>query len=303
MSEPAQNEESISLPMAAAPAAAPVDVSGLVDPVDCPTCGRYAGSSSAHSYVYAIGRIEPRFPQLSVEKEFAQATGRAETKGLTDRQALQRVLSQRENRYLMRQLCWVMTIEGLETYLLMPRDAADTELLVEALRETPRATDIDVVVGIKGPIAPPALCNGLMIPIVVFNQIYSFDVDTLIHAMPHPSEVEEEQFRATAEELFGRIAQLTDNAGSTNAHRALNYLAVRYPNIYIKTAEEFARDFALTGVEVRPSSLSGARKIVDAIFSYTNRMTDFTERFFVRVDISEEFPFLVTKLSPYVSVP
>jgi hypothetical protein len=303
MSEPAQNEESISLPMAAAPAAAPVDVSGLVDPVDCPTCGRYAGSSSAHSYVYAIGRIEPRFPQLSVEKEFAQATGRAETKGLTDRQALQRVLSQRENRYLMRQLCWVMTIEGLETYLLMPRDAADTELLVEALRETPRATDIDVVVGIKGPIAPPALCNGLMIPIVVFNQIYCFDVDTLIHAMPHPSEVEEEQFRATAEELFGRIAQLTDNAGSTNAHRALNYLAVRYPNIYIKTAEEFARDFALTGVEVRPSSLSGARKIVDAIFSYTNRMTDFTERFFVRVDISEEFPFLVTKLSPYVSVP
>ena len=45
------------------------------------------------SYVYAIGRIEPRFPRLSVEKEFAQATGRAETAGLTDRQALQKVLS------------------------------------------------------------------------------------------------------------------------------------------------------------------------------------------------------------------
>jgi hypothetical protein len=52
------------------------------------------------AYVYALGRIEPRFPRLSVEKEYAQATGRAETAGLTDRQALQTVLSQPENRYL-----------------------------------------------------------------------------------------------------------------------------------------------------------------------------------------------------------
>jgi hypothetical protein len=27
------------------------------------------------SYVYALGRIEPRFPRMSVEKEFAQVTG------------------------------------------------------------------------------------------------------------------------------------------------------------------------------------------------------------------------------------
>jgi hypothetical protein len=39
------------------------------------------------SYVYAIGRIQPRFPRPSIEKEFAQATGRAETTGLTDREA------------------------------------------------------------------------------------------------------------------------------------------------------------------------------------------------------------------------
>jgi hypothetical protein len=69
------------------------------------------------AYVYALGRIEPRFPRLSVEKEYAQATGRAETAGLTDRQALQAVLSKPENRYLARQLCYVLTIEGLDTYI------------------------------------------------------------------------------------------------------------------------------------------------------------------------------------------
>src|SRR5260370_6461266 len=113
------------------------------------------------SYVYALGRITPRFPSLAVEKEFAQATGRAETAGLTDRQTLQSVLSKRSNRYLARQLCWVLEIEGLETYLLVPRDPADFDLLIEALRPTPSPMDIDVVVGMRGPIAPPEMCNGL----------------------------------------------------------------------------------------------------------------------------------------------
>ena len=92
--------------------------------------------------------------------------------------------------------------------------------------------------------------------------------------------------------------QLTDNAGATDDHRALNYLAMRYPAIYAKAAEEFAKDFSLTGVEVRPSPLSSTRNIVDVIFAYTNRNTDFTEKFSVRVDVTEEFPFLVRKMSP-----
>jgi hypothetical protein len=251
------------------------------------------------AYVYAIGRIESRFPTLSAEKEFAQATGRAETAGLTDRQALQEVLSQRQNRYLVRQLCWVLTVEGLDTYILHPRDPADLDLLVEALRPTPRLTDVDCVVGIRGPIAPPELCNGLMVPIVVFSQIYSFDVDALIKSIPRPEKVTAKDFDAVAEELFGRIMQMADNAGATDEHRALNYLAMRYPAIYAKAAEEFGRDFSLTAVEVRLSPLSATRKIVEVIFAYTNRNTDFTEKFFVRVDVSEEFPFLVTKLAPY----
>ena len=74
---------------------------------------------------------------------------------------------------------------------------------------------------------------------------------------------------------------------------------MRYPGIYAKAAEEFARDFSLTGVYVLPSPLSGTRKIAEVIFAYTNRNTDFTEKFFVRADVTEEFPFLVTKLSPY----
>jgi hypothetical protein len=259
--------------------------------------------TSSYPYVYAIGRIEPRFPTLAVEKEFAQATGRAEeTSGLTDREALQSVLSERSNRYLVRQLCFVLTIEGLETYILQPRDPADFELLVEAVRPTPRPTDVDVVVGVRGPIAPPEMCNGLMVPVVAFDQIYSFDVDSLIEGIPRPDSIPEEReesFRSAAEELFYRVIQLADNAGATDEHRALNYLVVRYDRIYALTADAHGRDHSLSGVEVRPSRLSGTRRIVDVIFSFTNRNTDVTEKYFVRVDVTEEFPFLVTRMSPY----
>jgi hypothetical protein len=273
---------------------------------ECATCGASGRTNDLSPnntelpvYVYAIGRVEARFPNLAAEKEFAQATGRADTAGKTDQQTFHAVLSQRENRYLVRQLCWVLSIQGLETYLLLPRDPADIDLLVDAIRPAPTVNDIDVVIGMRGPIAPPTMCNGLMVPIVVFDQIYSFDRDALIKAIPKPEKTTAAQFGPAAEELFNRIMQVTDNAGATDEHRALNYLAMRYPAIYARAAEEFALDFSLTGVDVRPSPLSSTRNIVDVIFSYTNRNTDFREKFSVRVDMTEEFPFLVTRLSPY----
>ncbi|MGH6821043.1 MAG: hypothetical protein ACREDU_09310, partial [Methylocella sp.] len=229
----------------------------------CPTCGTAGpiGSSpngaGMTSYVYAIGRVEARFPNLAAEKEFAQATGRTDdTAGKTDQQTFHAVLCKRENRYLVRQLCWVLSIQGLETYLLAPRDPADIDLLVEAIRPAPKPNDIDVVIGLRGPIAPPEMCNGLMVPIVAFDQIYSFDRDALIKCIPKPEKTTAALFGPAAEELFNRIMLITDNAGATDEHRALNYLAMRYPAIYAKAAEEFGRDFSLTGVEVRSSPLS-----------------------------------------------
>jgi PatG C-terminal len=281
-------------PVSDGPAAPPASVQIAQQP--CPTCGSN-GAAMPVSHVYALGRIEPRFPRLSVEKEFAQATGRAETVNLTDRQALQRVLQQ--NRYLVRQLCWVMTIGGLETYIVMARDPSDSNLLVETLRPNPRPGDVDLVVGTRGPLAPPEMCNGLVVPIVGFDQLYSFDRDSLIASIPRPEAIPAERFAEAAAEVFDRIMQVTDNAGATDEHRALNYLTVRYPAMYAAVADGHARNLSLTAVDVRPSTLTGVRNIVDVIFSFTNRATDVVEKQFLRVDVTEEFPFLVTKLSPY----
>lgn len=267
--------------------------------VSGPESAPLSGDSPGPAFVYALGQIEPRFPTLAVEKELAQVAGQDDASGLTDRQVLQSLLSEPGNRYLARQLCWVFTVQGLDTYILRPRVPGDIDLLVEAVRPTPRRTDIDVVIGVLGPIAPPDLCNALMLPIAIFDHIYSFDLEALLGAIPRAAKVKADQWEAATDEVFSRITQMNDNAGATDADRALNYLSVRYPAIYHKAAEKFAANSSLTAVEVRPSRLSGARDIVDVVFAYTDRSTDVTDKLFARVDVTEEFPFLVSKLAPF----
>ena len=266
-------------------------------------CGSDAGAnpsdeSNAYPFVYAIGNIEIRFPSLGVEKEFAQATGRTDTAGLTDQQAIQSVLTQPQNRYLIRQVCWVFMIEGLDTYLLQPREAADYDVLLEGVRTNPSREDVDVVVGVRGPIAPPSMCNGLTVPIVGFSQIYSFDRNSFFNAVPVPEKQNEKRFRSSIGEVFNRILKVADNAGASDEHRALNYLATRYPAVYNLAAERFGAGYSLASIETAVSRLSGTRRLVNVNIVFNHRETQVPDRYSVRVDVTEEFPFLSSTLTP-----
>jgi hypothetical protein len=277
---------------------------GTVTPqASCPSCvasARSAGNVAAPSpsYIYAIGRVEPHCPSLALEKEFSQIKKSASSANMTDRQVLQRVLGDRQFRYIARQHCWVFSVQGIETYILAPRDPVDYELLIQTIRPEPKPTDIDVVVGVLGPLAPPDLCNGLVVPIVYFDQVYSFDRQSLIDGLPKPDK-DGDKFAAAAGDVFDRFMQQADNAGSTDANRALNYLAVRDPSIYTQAAQALTQNSSLTAVNVQPSPLSGTRRIVEVIFSFTNRQNDVVQKYFARVDVTEEFPFLTSKLGPY----
>jgi hypothetical protein len=229
------NDAMSAVPAGGNPSAAAMPASPSTQgaaPQGCPTCGATPAVSAAGQglprgiplpppWVYAIGNIEPRFPRISVEKEFAQAMGGAKTAGLTDRQALHEVLSAPHNRYLARQLCWVLSISGVETYLVVPRQPTDLDMLVAAVQPAVGAEKLDVLIGTKGQVAPPEMCNGLSLPIVIFDQLYSFDRKSLLSSIPVPNDVKPEEFSASAA-VLDRILSATDNAGSADEHRALN---------------------------------------------------------------------------------
>ena len=219
----------------------------VVWPHPCRHCGPNLGAAeltTPRSYVYAIGRVEPRFPLLSLEKEFAQVAGRTATEGLTDQEVFQSVLVQPENRYLAQQMCWVFTISDLETYILYPRNPVDMDVLVGSLRARPRPTDVDVLVGIRGPVAPPEVCNGLTVPLVGFTQLYSFDRDSFISAVPRPARTQQSNFERSVEEILDRVLAMSDNVGGLDEHRAVNYLTLRYPGCDAKAYELRERDDA-----------------------------------------------------------
>ena len=263
--EPAEAEVSPTppAPVAAEPVT-PATASGRVVTASAPMV------SDSSSFVYALGRIEPRFPSLSVEKEVAQVVARMDTAGYNDRQTMRAVLTDRENRYLVRNLCWVFLIEGLETYLLVPRDPADFDLLIDSYREDAGADDLDVVIGVRGPVASPDMCNGLAVPIVAFDQIYSFDRDSLIQSIPRPEGVPKARdaaFRTTARDL---LSQIRPAGRQRRRHRRAP--GPQLPDAPVaqplwQRGRAFDRSWSFTGVEVRPSQLSGVRNVVDVIWS------------------------------------
>ena len=268
------------------------------------SCGSESGKmTSRPSYVYAIGKVVHRFPNKSIELELAQTTGRRpeeETRGHTREEAIYKTLTDPVNRYIARQICYVLNIEGLETYILVPTDPLDIDRLAQALRPAPSVEDIDVIIGRRGPLASAEVCNGLMAPIVMVDQMYSFDRDTLMKAIPKSKGISQDQFRKTTDALFNNIIQIADNAGATDEHRAINYLAVRYDEIYHRTQQMQDENYSFTAIDVRPSALSGTRKIVDVIFSYENRANRAVQKWFARVDVTEEFPFLVSPMQQYI---
>lgn len=252
------------------------------------------------NFIYALGSIQARFPTLAVEKEFAQAAAEVDTANLTNQQTIYKILRQEGNRYLARELCWVFTVENLDTYILQPSSDFELDQLVEAIKPV-KGIDCDTIIGKQGPIAPPEMCNGLQVPIVECDKIYSFDQDAFIKSIPKPKGMKEEHFDAAARDMLERIMQLTDNAGQMDEHRAVNYVALRYPRIYELAVNMYHEEKSLSAVEVKPSRLgeNSNRKVVQIIFSYIDRKTDVIDKYFIRVDTTEEWPFLVTKLQPF----
>lgn len=268
------------------------------------TCGSASGKmASPLSYVYAIGQITHKWPNQSVEMEFHQISARAEdTTGMTTMAFVYKQLTNTANRYLARQGCYVFHIGGVPTYILVPSDPFDLEKFIEALNPAAGLGKIDLIIGRRGPVATAEMCNGLLVPVVVVDHIYSFDRDTLIKAITKPKGETEDQFKKTAEELLNNIIQITDNAGATDEHRAINYLAVRYDEIYKRTHLEQNENYSFTNIDVKLSHLSSTRKILDVIFSYENRTSRAVRKWFARVDVTEEFPFLLSPLQQYIDI-
>jgi hypothetical protein len=139
-----------------------VDVALANGPGAC-SCGAPDGPP-----VYVLGSIDPRSPDPAIDNEIeALATDLSLPSGdVTNPVWLHSVLARDEARYIARELCWILTVERQDAYILKVRDPQDYSELINGLRH-PRApvgtfaTDPQVIVGAKG---PDAHCGDASLP-------------------------------------------------------------------------------------------------------------------------------------------
>ena len=249
------------------------------------------------AYVYAIGQIEPRFPTLSAEKEFAQATGR-DGRAFGSPGAARGSLAARKS------------LSGA-AILLGPEDREPGHLHPATARSRRSRS-----AGGSGPAnAAPNRCRcggrreRTHRPARAVQRAHGSDRGVrsdLLLRRRYPGEIDSatEGDRRQGLRSRRRRAVLSDHA--VGRQRRRDGRASRrelscgpLSGDLCHGCRSFRAEQSLSAVEVRASPLSGTRRIMDVIFSFTNRQTDVIEKFFTRVDVTEEFPFLVTKMSPY----
>jgi hypothetical protein len=199
--------------------------------------------------------------------------------------ALQKVLEAPENAYLVREMCFVLLVQGVETYILVPRSPPDYRMLVEASK-----TELSAVIGTLGPVADASVCNGLTVPYLIFDMIYSFDKATLIAELPLPEGADEAEFRKAAADIFNQVAQLIPTG--RGMERAVAYLTMRDPLFFHNIWNGFKRGAQLTSIETKPAPVNSTQNLVDVSVTMTDRSTGVQSCVYARVALASKLPYV-----------
>ena len=249
-------------------------------------------------YVYAIGRISLKFPSLALEREFKQRETAMRLSPSEDRnKRISKVLE--ENGHLAANMCYLLTIGGIPAYILVPGGPYLRKPLLEAISLGEAAEAHVVVIGRVTSMAPPHLCAGVLAPIVICDQIYVFHIHEWLTSLTSSLEaalserkIEHQHFSAISRRVFSRVVQSTENVGATDTHRALNYLVMQHPGIFLAAAERSASR-ELDRIDTQLIQGASTRKQVAVVLSFIDPNTGVAERLFTRVDVTEEWPFVV----------
>jgi subtilase family protein/cyclic patellamide precursor peptide PatG len=288
------------------------------------TCGD-AGPSN---FVYVLGTVDVKAPDQSISEEFQrwveikdeeekEKQGKAkkpkekkedEEEGLQQgpnedfRHWFWRILTKYpdETRYIARQFCWILRVEGEPAYYLTLRDMEDFDGLVDCLG-APAHEDLCLFVG-SSSLQLVEISQGIKAPVLAVDQVQRLKMTDMRgkfkkgqrKAPPDPDKF--------YDELYRRLFQSADNFGHTDEWRALNFLASgKYPKLFELCCALAHDEYNLTAFPVLTSRLSawGNKRIVDAIFTFSNKGAD-VQKYFVRIDVTHLFPILATKYAEYI---
>ncbi len=260
----------------------------------CPECA--ARVHTTEQFVYAIGRLDVRFPSLGIEREFQQRE-RA-IPDLPQQPRTAKILAVLEkNPHLALRVGYTFQIGGSPVFALQPSSGALKEAFFQALAHSHEANYICVLIGRSGGFTSPSSWNGLLLSSVAVDQVYSFTFDEWANGLCKTAEaalktrkLESSTFKTNSQNLFKETIAMPENMGLTDGHRALNYLTVQHPGLFLAAAER--REHILDRIDTRVNQTAGGRRHVTVILQFLDRTTGVPERLSCTVDVTEEWPFV-----------
>ena len=261
----------------------------------CENCGDRRTQSE--EFVYALGKLDVRYPSIGFEREFQQRSAQLRTDATSPRGVrLRHVLE--SNGHLARRMCYLLMIGGTPAYVIAPAGSYMFPEVMNAVAGVGQEDTWCLIIGRRGSINSPGSCGGIVAPVVVCDQLYAFSGADWYHSLEDRLEpvfaakrVTRKDFGPMALELFSQVVQSTENLGASDAHRAVNYLLMQHPGLFLAAAERVGKQ-RLDRIDTRTIHGLGLRRLVGVIATFVDPVTGVAERLFTRVDVTEEWPFV-----------
>ncbi|MBF0276000.1 MAG: S8 family serine peptidase, partial [Nitrospinae bacterium] len=253
-------------------------------------------SYSTIGYIYAVGSLSAVFPNDGLMQEFNRIVSVTNTSG-SGNKLLFTILSNDKYRYIAEEMQWVMEINNVKTYSVTPRGSAILDEMIESLKKEMGVTSYQVVIGPRSPMGAINTSGSEQLPTVICEQLYNFTLNEFVNNIVTETKVDQDVVAG----LFQQMLQKTDNSGATDEDRAINYIALRYLNIYqmadgLANKENNNKPLSLDSIAGEPARAMGMRKIVDVVFEYKECGSDNIIWKIVKVDTTGLFPFLVKEV-------
>jgi hypothetical protein len=264
----------------------------------CPECASRAPlAPQQEQFAYVIGRIDVRFPSLGIEREYQQRERALSDLPKQPRNARVRAVLE-QNPHLATRVGWILSIGGNPAFALNPATPGLKESFFNALSSTHEIDHFCVVIGRVGPFVNPANFGGLLLPVLLVDQMYvstqgewAVSLGKSAQAVLKTHKIGDELFQTVSRDIFRDVTGMPDNMGISDGHRALNYLLVQHPGMFLAAAQR--ENHLLDRIETRVQQTAGGRQHVAVIMTFVDRACGIAERVFCSVDITEEWPFVV----------
>jgi hypothetical protein len=270
-------------------------------------CNDKQSETQHESFIYAVGILKPVFPNKGLQQAFDSAAQALKVSEYDYYQVFSyqdNLTKQRPYLYIAAQAEWVLSINNLDNYLVLPRSQTELQQCITALKpqEDTLQEVYSTVIGKLGPVVPYGESKGLL-PTVFCDQVSSQTLDALHDILKGMTGVGSDAIQDVIKQL-----EFSPNAGDSDFSRAKNFVAFRYPDIYLhthnlKVGTDRSRSdtsYFLASIDTDYSEVMSPHAIVDVIFKYQSRDSDLLKFYYCSVDVTGQYPFISAPIQAFM---